>query len=167
MREINYVSNYRESCHSGESIVRPRTAISYPVDQIDPVCPPTTRWCRCPPKTLKTIRIRNGQDFSGAFKDPGTGTATAATGVIPRNEHIQLRFSLNSRKKACERRERVSTWRLPLCNVAFSLFLFSLSFFPSSTLLLNSRDRSSSDCRGFRGKSLMFSRGAYAWCHSF
>lgn len=90
---------------------------------------------------------QNGQEFPGPSLGSGTrrrdgggdddddgGVGGGATGVIPRNEHIQLRFSLNPRKKKGKkrrtrnRRERISTWRLS-CHVAslsLSLLLFSL-----------------------------------------
>lgn len=83
----------------------------------------------------------NGQDFSGPTRgfrnqhdgDSGGGT----TGVIPRNEHIQLRFSLNSRKKSARPTranfnvaslvvQRPSF--LPFLSLHGPLFFFLLSF---------------------------------------
>jgi len=99
-------------------------AMLHPMDQIDLVARPTTR---------REHRPQNGQDFLGLREDPGTGTTVdGATGVILRNEHIQLWFSLNSRKKARDRRDASEFQRLSLCNIAF----FFLPFFYSFLLFL-------------------------------
>jgi len=92
---------------------------------------PNRSGCSSDDATRTPTTKRTGLSRSARGSRNGT-TVDGATGVILRNEHIQLWFSLNSRKKARDRRDASEFQRLSLCNIAF----FFLPFFYSFLLFL-------------------------------
>lgn len=136
------MSNYRGRTREKYS---PRSSF----DELKSICLSVRRYHSSPSKTPGGGgEYHDRGNGTRLFRSEDSGTSTTATagggttGVIPRNEHIQLRFSLNSRKKSARPTranfnvaslvaQRVR--RSPLFSLPFLPFSPPLTFFFSSS----------------------------------
>lgn len=135
--EINYTSNYRErtgrSSRSGKIIVRGASgelkSIWLPVRRRAAISRLVENTGNHDCGTDKTFPVRHEDSGASTTATSGGGT----TGVIPRNEHIQLRFSLNFRKKSARPTQAnfsvASLVVQPRFSLSFFYFFFFLFFF--------------------------------------